>query len=57
MILFALWIFIDSVVSRWHYLIDLPPGILLAVVSITIANRVCSGGLAAERRSLRRRAR
>ena len=43
MVLFATWIFINSVVSRWHYLIDLPPGILLAVVSITIANRVCDG--------------
>jgi hypothetical protein len=44
MVFFALWIFIDSVVSRWHYLIDLPPGILLAAVSILIANRVCNGG-------------
>jgi PAP2 superfamily len=48
MLLFALWIFIDSVVSRWHYLIDLPPGILLAAVSILIANRVCSPGFMKE---------
>ena len=51
MVFFALWIFIDSVVSRWHYLIDLPPGILLAAVSILIANRVGNGGLGAARRS------
>jgi hypothetical protein len=44
MVFFSVWIFIDSVVSRWHYLVDLPPGILLAAVSIAIANRVCSGG-------------
>jgi hypothetical protein len=49
MVFFALWILIDSVVSRWHYLIDLPPGILLAAVSILIANRVCSGGFMDER--------
>ena len=44
MVLFALWIFIDSIVSRWHYLIDLPPGILVAAVAIAIANRVCGRG-------------
>jgi hypothetical protein len=55
MILFAIWIFIDSVVSRWHYLIDLPPGILLAMVSIAIANWVCGDRFATWLRALRTR--
>ncbi len=41
MIFFAFWIFIDSVGSRWHYLVDLPAGVLLAALAIVIANRVC----------------
>ena len=38
-----LWSFIliESVVSRWHYLVDAPAGILVAVVAIAIANRIC----------------
>lgn len=32
---------IDSIVLRWHYLIDIPMGLLLAVVTIGITNRVC----------------
>ncbi len=47
MLLFAVWIFIDSVVSRWHYLVDLPAGIVLAAVAIAIANRVCGRGFMA----------
>jgi hypothetical protein len=35
------WIFIESVVSRWHYLVDLPAGIVLAALVIAITNRVC----------------
>ncbi|HZC14458.1 MAG TPA: ELM1/GtrOC1 family putative glycosyltransferase, partial [Thermoleophilaceae bacterium] len=41
MLFFAGWIVVESVVSRWHYLIDLPAGVALAAVAIAIANRVC----------------
>ncbi len=44
MVAFAVWIFIDAIVSRWHYLIDLPPGILLAAVAVALANRICDRG-------------
>jgi hypothetical protein len=57
MVFFAVWIFIDSVVSRWHYLVDLPAGILLAVVAIAIANRVCDRGLMSQLRPARAEAR
>jgi hypothetical protein len=40
------WIFVESVVSRWHYLVDLPPGVALAALVILIANRVCRWRLA-----------
>lgn len=38
-----LWgfILIESVVSRWHYLVDAPAGILVALVAILAANRIC----------------
>lgn len=35
------WIAIESVVSRWHYLIDLPAGLALAAAVIVITNRLC----------------
>jgi mitochondrial fission protein ELM1 len=35
------WIFIESVAARWHYLIDLPFGLLLAVGVIAVTNRLC----------------
>lgn len=44
-----LWIMIESVVARWHYLADLPPGILLAIVSIMGANYLCRDAVAAEK--------
>jgi mitochondrial fission protein ELM1 len=35
------WITIESVVSRWHYLVDVPAGVLLAIAVIAITNRLC----------------
>lgn len=35
------WIVVESVVARWHYLIDLPVGLLLAAIAIAITNRLC----------------
>jgi hypothetical protein len=41
MIFLFAWICIESVVARWHYIIDLPAGLALATLIIVIANRVC----------------
>ena len=38
---FCFWIVIESVVSRWHYLIDLPFGLLLAAFVIWLTNLLC----------------
>jgi len=38
------WIFIESAVSRWHYVVDLPVGLLLAVAVIALVNRHFGGG-------------
>jgi hypothetical protein len=35
------WICIESIVARWHYLVDLPAGILLAAAMIALTNRLC----------------
>src|SRR5262249_5768984 len=32
------WILIESVAARWHYLVDLPAGLLLAVAAIAVTN-------------------
>jgi hypothetical protein len=42
------WIFVESVVSRWHYIVDLPPGVALAVLVILLTNRVCRWRIAGE---------
>jgi len=42
------WIGIESVVSRWHYLVDLPVGLAVALAAIAIANRLCRFRLEAE---------
>lgn len=36
-----LFILVESVVSRWHYLIDAPAGLIVAAAAILIANRIC----------------
>ncbi|WP_193370501.1 phosphatase PAP2 family protein [Pelagibius marinus] len=41
-LLICFWVVIESVVSRWHYLIDLPVGALLAVFIIWLTNRLCA---------------
>jgi mitochondrial fission protein ELM1 len=44
------WILIESVVARWHYLVDLPAGLLLATIVIAITNHVCEGKAGPRRR-------
>jgi mitochondrial fission protein ELM1 len=34
------WIFVESVAARWHYLVDLPAGILLALAVIAVTNHL-----------------
>ncbi len=41
MIFFGFWILIDAVGSRWHYLVDLPAGVLLAVSMIAVTHWIC----------------
>lgn len=41
MLLLLGWIAIESVVARWHYIVDLPAGLALAALIILITNRVC----------------
>jgi membrane-associated phospholipid phosphatase len=43
--LFA-WVVIESVVSRWHYVVDLPAGLLVAALAIALTNRLCRWRLA-----------
>ena len=42
----GVWIIMKSVVARWHYLVDLPAGLLLAVLIIALTNRLCRFRLA-----------
>lgn len=39
--LLLIWIAIDGVALRWHYVIDMPAGIALAAVVIAATNRLC----------------
>ncbi len=36
------WIALEAVASRWHYLVDLPAGLFVAVVAIAGTNRLCA---------------
>ena len=36
------WIFIESVAARWHYLVDLPAGLLLAFAAIAVTSHLYS---------------
>jgi hypothetical protein len=40
-LLICFWVVIESVASRWHYLIDLPVGLALAAFVIWLTNRIC----------------
>jgi len=37
----AAWIAIEAVVARWHYLVDVPAGLVLAAIVIAVTNRLC----------------
>lgn len=41
-VLICFWVLIESVASRWHYVIDLPFGLLLAAIVIWLTNCFCS---------------
>ncbi|MBX6320653.1 MAG: phosphatase PAP2 family protein [Rhodospirillaceae bacterium] len=41
MIVLTLWIVIESVAARWHYLADLPAGLALAAAVMAVAGRIC----------------
>ncbi len=47
-VLLSCWILIESVASRWHYTVDAPFGILLAVAVIWSCDRICAPREAAE---------
>jgi len=43
------WIVVESVIARWHYLIDLPVGFAIAILVIWMTNRLCAWRLAESR--------
>jgi hypothetical protein len=42
-LLICFWVTIESVASRWHYLIDLPAGLGVALLVIWLTNRITAG--------------
>ena len=43
------FILVESVAARWHYLIDAPAGLIVAAAAILIANRICDEGAGKDR--------
>ncbi|MBX6322047.1 MAG: phosphatase PAP2 family protein [Rhodospirillaceae bacterium] len=41
LVVLSVWIAIESVVTRWHYVVDLPAGLALAGLIILTTNRIC----------------
>jgi len=51
-VVISFWVMIESVASRWHYLIDLPAGLLLAALIVWLTDRLCRiAGEAAQSRT------
>ena len=46
-LLICFWVTIESVASRWHYIIDLPAGLLLSLLVIWLAHKLCRDRTAA----------
>lgn len=40
-VIICLWVVVESVASRWHYLIDLPAGVLLTALVVWLTTRLC----------------
>jgi hypothetical protein len=51
LVLVSAWIMLESVVTRWHYLVDLPAGAALAAVILLLVNRLYRSRDAAELRA------
>lgn len=41
-LLILLFLIVESVAARWHYLIDIPAGLLVAAAAVLIADRLCA---------------
>jgi hypothetical protein len=52
LVLVSAWIMIESVVTRWHYLVDLPAGAALAALILLTTNWLYRSRAAAEQRAL-----
>lgn len=44
----AVWMPIEAVVSRWHYLVDVPAGLLFGLIVVAFTNRLCAFRLGSE---------